>query len=84
MTVELHPLSTQMDYVLVVSLSDQAQEIVRNSPEGVMVQRVRNCITALVTMFMGQALETMRGFPEEMATEGLAQAGLKHEPAVGI
>ena len=33
MTVELQTLSTQMGYMLVVSLSDQAQERVRNSPE---------------------------------------------------
>ena len=33
MTVELQTLSTQMGYMLMVSLSDQAQERVRNSPE---------------------------------------------------
>ena len=34
MTVELQSLSTQLYYMLVM-LSDQALEIVRNSPEGV-------------------------------------------------
>ena len=35
MTVELQSLSTQLYYMLVMMLSDQAPEIVRNSPEGV-------------------------------------------------
>ena len=35
MTVELQSLSTQLYYMLVVMLSDQALEIVRNSPVGV-------------------------------------------------
>ena len=35
MTVELQSLSTQLCYMLVMMLSDQALEIVRNSPEGV-------------------------------------------------
>ena len=35
MTVELQSLSTQLYYMLVMMLSDQALEIVRNSPEGV-------------------------------------------------
>ena len=35
MTVELQSLSTQWYYMLVMMLSDQALEIVRNSPEGV-------------------------------------------------
>ena len=35
MTVELQSLSTQLCYKLVMMLSDQALEIVRNSPEGV-------------------------------------------------
>ena len=35
MTVELQLLSTQLYYMLVMMLSDQAQEIVRNSPDGV-------------------------------------------------
>ena len=34
-TVELQSLSTQLYYMLVMMLSDQALEIVRNSPEGV-------------------------------------------------
>ena len=34
MTVELQSLSTQLYYMLVMMLSDQAQEIVRDSPEG--------------------------------------------------
>ena len=34
-TGELQSLSTQLYYVLVMMLSDQAQEIVRNSPEGI-------------------------------------------------
>ena len=33
MKVELQTLSTQMGYMLVVSISDQAKERVRNSPE---------------------------------------------------
>ena len=35
MTDELQSLSTQLYYMLLMMLSDQAQEIVRNSPEGV-------------------------------------------------
>ena len=35
MTVELQSLGTQLYYMLVMMLSDQALEIVRNSPEGV-------------------------------------------------
>ena len=35
MTVELQSLSTQLYYMLVMMLSDQVLEIVRNSPEGV-------------------------------------------------
>ena len=35
MTVELQSLSTQLRYMLVMMLSDQALEIVRNSPERV-------------------------------------------------
>ena len=35
MTVEFQSLSTQLYYMLVMMLSDQAQEIVRNSLEGV-------------------------------------------------
>ena len=35
MNVELQSLSTQLNYMLVMMLSDQALEIVRNSPEGV-------------------------------------------------
>ena len=35
MTVELQSLSTQLYYMLVMVLSDQALETVRNSPEGV-------------------------------------------------
>ena len=35
MTVELQSLSTELYYMLVMSLNDQALEIVRNSPEGV-------------------------------------------------
>ena len=35
MTVELQSLSTQLYYMLVMMLSDQSEEIVRNSPEGV-------------------------------------------------
>ena len=35
MTAELQSLSTQLFYMLVMMLSDQALEIVRNSPEGV-------------------------------------------------
>ena len=35
MTVELPSLSTQLYYMLVMMHSDQALEIVRNSPEGV-------------------------------------------------
>ena len=35
MTVELQAVSTQLYYMLVMMLSDQALEIVRNSPEGV-------------------------------------------------
>ena len=35
MTVELQSLSTRLYYMLVMMLSDQALEIVRNSPEGV-------------------------------------------------
>ena len=35
MTVELQSLSTQLYHMLVVMLSDQAPEIVRNSPERV-------------------------------------------------
>ena len=35
MTAELQSLSTQLYYMLVMMLSDRAQEIVRNSPEGV-------------------------------------------------
>ena len=34
MTVELQSLSTQLHYMLVMMLSDQALEIVRNSPVG--------------------------------------------------
>ena len=34
MTVELQSLSTQLYCMLVMMLSDQALEIVRNSPEG--------------------------------------------------
>ena len=34
-TGELQSLSTQLYYMLVMMLSDQAQEIVRNSPEGI-------------------------------------------------
>ena len=35
MTTELQSLSTQLYYMLVMTLSDQALEIVRNSPEGI-------------------------------------------------
>ena len=35
MTAELQSLSTQLYYMLVMMLSDQALEIVRNSPEGI-------------------------------------------------
>ena len=35
MTVELQSLGTQLYYMLVMMLSDQALEIVRNTPEGV-------------------------------------------------
>ena len=35
MTVELQSLSAQLYYMLVMMLSDQALETVRNSPEGV-------------------------------------------------
>ena len=35
MTIELQSLSTQLYYMLLMMLSDQALEIVRNSPEGV-------------------------------------------------
>ena len=35
MTVELQSLSTQLYYMLLMMLSDQALEIVRNSPKGV-------------------------------------------------
>ena len=35
MTVELQSLGTQLYYMPVMMLSDQALEIVRNSPEGV-------------------------------------------------
>ena len=34
MTAELQALSTQLYYMLVMVLSDQALKIVRNSPEG--------------------------------------------------
>ena len=34
MTAELQSLITQLYYMLVMMLSDQAQEIVRNTPEG--------------------------------------------------
>ena len=68
MTVELQPLSTQMGYMLVVSLSDQAQERVRNSPEcnGAVSSQLHY---ALVTMFVRQALEIMMSSPEGMAAE---------------
>ena len=52
MTVELQSLSTQMYYMLVMMLSDQALEIVRNSPEGVGAEvwrtQARNTNLALV------------------------------------
>ena len=35
MTAELQSLSTQLYYMPVMMLNDQAQEIVRNSPEGI-------------------------------------------------
>ena len=38
MTVELQSLSTQLYYMLVMMLSGQAQEIVRNSPEEVLAE----------------------------------------------
>ena len=68
MTVELQPPSTQMGYMLMVNLSDQAQERVRNSPEcnGAVSSQIHY---ALVTMFVGQVREIMRSFLEEMAAE---------------
>ena len=50
MTVELQPLSTQTGHMLVVSLSDQAQERVLNSSEcnGAASSQLHH---ALVTMF---------------------------------
>ena len=44
MTVELQSLSTQLYYMLVMMLSDQAQEIVRNSPEGVGAEVLRKLL----------------------------------------
>ena len=68
MTVELQSLSTQMSCKHVVSLSDQAQKRVRNSPEcnGAVSSQLQY---ALATMFVGQALEIMRSPPEGMAAE---------------
>ena len=68
MTVELQPLSTQMGYMLVVSLNDQAQERVRNSLacNGAASSQLHY---ALVTMFEEQAPEIMRSPPEGMAAE---------------
>ena len=68
MTVELQSLSTQMGYMLVVSLSDQAQERVRNSPEcnGAASSQLHY---ALVTDVRGAGSEIMRSPPEGMAGE---------------
>ena len=67
-TVNLQPPSTEMDYMLVVNLSDQAQERVRNSPvyNGAASSQLHH---ALVTMFVEQALEMMRSSPEGMTAE---------------
>ena len=43
-TGELQSLSTQLYYMLVMMLSDQAQEIVRNSPEGIGAEVWRNLL----------------------------------------
>ena len=78
MTVELQSFSTQMGYMLVVSLSDQAQEKVLNSPEcnGAVSSQLHY---ALVTMFVEQALEITRSSPEGDGCRRMAQAGLKHD-----
>ena len=54
--------------MLVVSLSHQAQDKVRNSPEcnGATSSQLH---FALVTMFEGQSLEIMRSSSEGMAAE---------------
>ena len=44
MTAELQSLSTQLCYMLVMMLSDQALEILRNSPEGSGVEVWRNLL----------------------------------------
>ena len=64
MTVELQTLSTQVGYMLVVSLSDQAQDKVRNSPEcnGAVSSQLHFAL-------VGQSLEIMRSSSEEMAAE---------------
>ena len=58
-----------MGYMLVVSLNDQAQERVQNSPDcnGAASSQLHN---ALATVFVWQALEIMRSSPEEMTAEG--------------
>ena len=83
MTVELQPLSAQMGYMHVLSLSDQAEERVPNCPEcnGAVSSQLHY---TLVTMFEAQALEKIRSSPEVMAAEEWRKASLKHEPDVGI
>ena len=67
MTVELQTLNTQMGCMLVVNLSDQAQERVRkNQCNGAVSSQLHY---ALATMFVWQALEIMRSSPEGMAAE---------------
>ena len=57
-----------MGYMLVVSLNDQVQERVLNSPEcnGAASSQLHY---ALVTMFEEQALEIMRSSPEGISAE---------------
>ena len=80
MTVELQPLSTQVGYML---LSDQAQERVRNSLEcnGAVSSQLHY---ALVTMFVGAGSGDNEELSREDGCRRMAQAGLKHDPDVGV
>ena len=58
-TAELQSLSTQLYSMLVMMLSDQALEIVRNSPEGVGAEMWRKLLWEYVRVRYGAMLQSL-------------------------